>query len=206
MSAASPAADAPAPPIGKAQLAAELSWSRPKLDRRLESDGAFPVVSRGDQSGGWKFDLAQVQAHLGIGSPAKSKKKSAPAAAPVLDQAQLRDTVKPPTPVATPASPVGARRSAHHSGEATARQRKDAADAALRENKLRQENGELVDRSEMRQVLAGIFISLGSDLDGLPEQIAKVLDLPDSAPVIRDLIDKARTEMVARAAPLLADD
>jgi hypothetical protein len=98
------------------------------------------------------------------------------------------------------------RKSAHHQGEATARQRKDAADAALRENKLKVENGELVDRGEQRQKLAMVIASFGNDLDALPDAIAQLLSLPDEVPRIRDLIDKVRIQMVANASGLLSDD
>jgi hypothetical protein len=35
-----------------------------KLDRRLDEDADFPVVSRGTQAGGWQFDLEAVKAYL----------------------------------------------------------------------------------------------------------------------------------------------
>jgi hypothetical protein len=63
-----------------------------------------------------------------------------------------------------------ARKTAHHQGEATARQRKDAADAALRENKLKIENGELVEKSQLRQDLADLFASSAMTWTGCPRQ------------------------------------
>lgn len=50
--------------VGKKQLADELGWSRGRLDRRLEEDATFPILTRGDQAGGWSFDLAAVLKHL----------------------------------------------------------------------------------------------------------------------------------------------
>lgn len=184
--------------IGKQELAGALGWSRPKLDRELKRDANFPVESRGDQSGGWRFDLAKVRAHLG-GVPAPNSEKKPPA----IDKAQLRDAVKPPSSI--PPLPVPApRRSAHHAGEASARQRKDEADASLKENKLRIENGELVPRAELRQQLAHLMVGLGHGLDTLPEKIAKLCGLPDDAvPGIRAAIDEIRREMVTTAQPLL---
>jgi phage terminase Nu1 subunit (DNA packaging protein) len=194
---------AAAEPVGKAALASILGWSRPTLDRRLKSDAGFPVVSRGDQSGGWKFDLAAVKAHLGI-EPAKPAKKVSKAA-PAIDVAQLRDAVaQPPASVPSPAA-ASARRSAHHQGEATAKQRKDAADAALRENKLRVENAELIVAAEQRTLLAQLIASIGNDLDAIPDEAAKVLNCEDKAPVLRDLIDKVRIRMVQNAQPLLIE-
>jgi hypothetical protein len=191
--------------VDKTGLASALGWSRPRLDRRLKEDRAFPVLSSGDQAGGWRFDLEAVRRHLGVLDDAP---------APVVDPAQLRDAVKPP-PAPDPKAAVvqaepfprpPARRSAEHRGEASARQRKDEADAALKENKLRLENGELVVRAEMAQKLAEIFTALAHDLDALPEKIVKQCGLPeDAAPGLRDLIDLIRTEMVRRCEPLLAD-
>lgn len=200
---------AAAAPVGKAALANILGWTRPKLDRRLKTDAGFPVLKRGDQSGGWEFDPAAVKTHLGIGR--KAAKKPAPAPAAPVDQAQLRDQVATPPALAVPSAPVPKpRRSAHHEGEATARQRKDAADAALRENKLRIENAELVVAAEQRALLAQVIASIGNDLDAIPDEVAKILECEDKTPVIRELVDKIRIRMVQNAQPLLneppADD
>lgn len=220
--------------VGKKDLCAEMGWTRPWLDRRLKSDPHFPVHKIGDQSGGWEFDLADVRRHFsgrgGLGSnasaPAPSAAKSAPKG---IDLAQLRDAVKPatcrrPLQVAAEETAVqivealkGAipdarqkgdktpRRSAYHSGEASARQRKDEADAALKEDKLRESRGDLVQKSDLRSALATLMARLGHDLDALPEKIARALDLADDAvPGIRAMIDQVRTEMVKGAEPLLA--
>jgi phage terminase Nu1 subunit (DNA packaging protein) len=50
--------------LGKAELAQALGWSRPRLDRRLAADPYFPIVTQGDGTGGWEFDLEAVKAHL----------------------------------------------------------------------------------------------------------------------------------------------
>ena len=196
--------DGMAATIGKKELAAALNWSRPKLDRELLRNRNFPVVSRGDQSGGWQFDLEAVRAYLN-GAPAPApdtKKKAAAKTPPAIDKAQLRDAVAPPLPAPSP-SP---RRSAQHAGEASARQRKDEADAGLRELKLEVERGKYVLREEVRQVLISIFAGLGNDLDALPEEITKRCDLPESlAETIRALIDEARRTMAKRAESLLGD-
>lgn len=183
--------------VGKSGLAAAIGWTRPTLDRRLKSDPNFPVKKRGNQAGGWEFDPVAVRAYLG-GEPA----------APAIDQAQLRDAIKPPELPPPSVAPTvrQPRRSQHHQGEATARQRKDAADAALRENKLKVENGELVDRGQLRQDLSQVIASLGEDMDALPEEIAKAFNRPDDAPQIREVIDKVRTRMVARASKFLTDE
>jgi hypothetical protein len=210
--------------VGKKELCSHLGWGRPRLDRTLERDKFFPVVSRGDQSGGWKFRKAEVDAYL-TGDPSPKG----------IDLAQLRDAVKQPAPATAEtkkrpsgnrlppeaeatavtvvaalqgasAKPEGkARKSAYHSGEASARQRKDDADASLKEDKLRELRGELVSKAEIRQALSTVFARLGHDLDGLPEKIVKALDLrEDAAPGIRAMIDQVRTEMVRGAEALLA--
>jgi phage terminase Nu1 subunit (DNA packaging protein) len=65
--------EAVASTVGKAALAQILGWTRPKLDRRLQSDAAFPVVQQGNQAGGWAFNPDAVKSYLGIGpkKPAK---------------------------------------------------------------------------------------------------------------------------------------
>lgn len=195
--------EAVASTVGKAALAQILGWTRPKLDRRLQSDAAFPVVERGDQSGGWKFDPAKVKSHLGIG-PAKAPKRSKASPPPAVDQAQLRDAVALPAPSVAP-TVKQSRRSAHHEGEATARQRKDAADAAQKEDNLAKSRKELVVRGEQRQLLAMVFASMGNDLDAVPDEIAKLLNCPDQVPAIRDLIDKIRIRLVRNADPILSE-
>jgi hypothetical protein len=64
MSEAAVAADPGGDGIGKKQLCEELGWSRSRLDRRLNEDETFPVLSRGNQAGGWSFDLVTVKAYL----------------------------------------------------------------------------------------------------------------------------------------------
>lgn len=196
--------------VGKKELAAALAWGRMRLDRRLASDANFPVVSRGDQSGGWKFDLDDVLRHLGVDAAqqhadAPSENPSARPtakrpASPAIDRAQLAAVIAPPLPAAQP------RKSAHHAGEATARQRMDDARARKLEREEAVAAGELLVASEVRQRLATIMISLAHDLDGLPEQLIKDLELKDdAAPGIRARMDAIRTEMVKRAEPMLAE-
>jgi phage terminase Nu1 subunit (DNA packaging protein) len=190
--------------IGKKELCLALGWARTRLDRRLKTDPNFPVVSRGDQAGGWAFDLAEVLAYLdGKPPPEEAVEKS-----PAVDQAQLRDAVKSRLPKVERHTPKPRERaSADHKGEATAAQRKNDAQASLLEVKLAQQRAELVDRGELRQLLSDLFAQLGADLDALPETLARRFDLPDAAiPAIRKLIDDARADMVRRAAPLLAED
>jgi hypothetical protein len=202
--AAALASDGMAATIGKKELALALGWARTRLDRRLATDPKFPIVSRGDQSGGWQFDLLAVRQYLSSnGKPAAKSASKKGARLPAIDKAQLRNAVAPPAAKPMPGSP---RRSAHHEGEATARQRKDAADAALKENKLALETGELVVKSEVRQMLTELFAGLGQDLDAAPEEITKRCELPeDAAPGIRKVIDDIRTSMVKRFEPHLSD-
>lgn len=65
--------------IGKRELCKVLGWTRPRLDRRIEGDGNFPILKRGTQRGGWKFDIDAVFAYLG--SKEKSPKSGSSGAA-----------------------------------------------------------------------------------------------------------------------------
>jgi phage terminase Nu1 subunit (DNA packaging protein) len=185
--------------VGKKDLAKELGWSRMKLERRLRDDAKFPVEAIGDQTGGWKFDVAAVERYLSGKLPPQQ---------PAIDKAQLRDVVKPPQRSLPGHRGASARRSAHHEGEASARQRKDLADAQLKENKVRLENGELVETSEVRQTMNEIFAGIGNDLEALPEEVAKRLGLDDpdaAAATVQTLIDDMRTAMVRRLSVLLQE-
>lgn len=178
--------------IGKKELCEALGWSRPKLDRRLKSDGNFPVAGRGDQSGGWQFDLQRVRDYLGGVTRPKAKRQP---------KAVARAAAPEPEPLPIP-RPV--RRSADHAGEATAKQRKDEADAQLKEMKVAAAAGSLVPREEVEQVLQLICAGLGNDLDALPEEIVKACGLPTEAlEVIRKKIDAARENMVMRGGKLI---
>jgi hypothetical protein len=182
--------------VGKKALCDHLGWSRPTLDKRLKTDRNFPVVSRGDQSGGWSFDPVAVDAYLGV----KPCKRPVPA----VDKAQLRDIVAPPLPT-TPA-PKPTRRSAHHAGEATARQRKDDADAGIREVKLAQLRGELLDKAATRAMLLEISGAVAQFFEGLPEELIKASGgslTDDHAPLIRNLLDNERRELRRRLGPII---
>lgn len=189
--------------VGKKALAAHLGWARTTLDRRLKVDPNFPARSRGDQSGGWGFVIPEVDKYLGeqtiAAAPTPTKVSKA---APSIDKAQLRDAVAPALPKVEALAP--ARRSAHHRGEATARQRKDEADASLREDKLRQNRGELVDLSELRQVLFDVVSRLNQRLEALPDKMQEVTQAPDEAlPGFRAFADDLRRDLHKDLQPLL---
>ncbi len=198
--------------IGKKELAAALGWSRPKLDRRLLSDPNFPVLNRGDQSGGWKFDLAGVQTYLdGRGTPAQAVPAPSSAAS-AIDLAQLRDAVAPPTPqpaatvVASPGVATPPRKSAHHVGEASAKQRKDEAEAKLKELKLGELLGEYMLRVEAEQVAAEVFVAFAGELDAAPEDILKArgMDLSgEGVEKVRKVLDGIRFTLHQKLAPML---
>lgn len=186
--------------VGKKELAEALGWTRPKLDRRLESDAGFPVVTRGTKAGGWEFDLAAVQAYLDPEEapplpprPARSRpasRKSAPPP-PAFDP-DLEDDDEGDTP-----APSRRRAPAQHAGESTAKQRKDAAQAAMLEDKLRLSRGELVEAEEMRTVLATMLSHLAKGIDGIPVLMVKRLGLEENAlPVLREIVDDLRGQMV----------
>lgn len=142
--------------VGKKELAAAIGWSRPTLDRRLNADAGFPVLSRGGRGGGWEFDLNQVVAYL-RGEPADLVEQAEAATAPV----QLSVVRQ------------------QHQGEKTARQLRDQADADLKIDRLKRSRGELVEAAVMRQVLETVLVEMRSALLGMPDALGKEFDLSE---------------------------
>lgn len=179
--------------VGKKELCAALNWARTRLDRRLNSDSAFPVVTRGDRSGGWQFDLGAVLAYLDAPKPASRaaapRAVSASAAAP--NHVELPPQDLPP--------------SIEHRGEMTQRQRRDAAQAGMLEDKLRIARGELVRAEDMRMVLTTMLAKLGKGLDSLPDAIVSRLALPEEQAVpLQLMVDELRQTMVRDLRKLLS--
>lgn len=169
--------------VGKGELCALLGWSRPRLDRRLNTDRKFPVKKRGTAAGGWEFDAGKVMAYLGaqelpVAPTAPAPVSSAPDAPPLRNSTATAGGVQ-------------------HAGESTARQRRDEAQAAMLEDKLRRERGDLVERHELEMVLGTMVAHLGKGLDGLPDMIVKKLGLlEETSDSIRALTDDLRVKMV----------
>ncbi|SIT43681.1 conserved hypothetical protein [Paraburkholderia piptadeniae] len=189
--------------IGKVALCEAIGWTRPKLDRRLDSDVNFPIAQRGTRAGGWQFDLAAVRAYLEGGSVAQ------PAKADVrFDQRSDPKASGNPYPGAkySVVPPAGVE-PVVHTGEQTARQRRDAVQAEILEDKLRRDRGELVQAEVMRQVITKMLVHLGKGLDRLADQVVDKLGLPESnAEDIRDLTDDLRATMVDELNVLLGPD
>ncbi|QGZ56743.1 hypothetical protein [Paraburkholderia acidiphila] len=190
--------------IGKAALADALGWTRPKLDRRLDSDESFPIAKRGTRAGGWEFDLAAVKAYLagGAGAPRARAPAQAAAAPDANPYPGAKYTVLPPSAVPPPGvEPV------IHSGEQTARQRRDQVQAEILEDKLRRDRGELVQAEVMRQVITKMLVHLGKGMDRLADQVVEKLGLPEeNADAIRELTDDLRTTMVDELKVLMGPD
>lgn len=183
--------------VGKASLCEALGWARPRLDRRLDSDQLFPVAKRGTRAGGWEFDLAAVTAYLGG--------ETAPATVPAAAPSAPRPTA-PAAPAAvkyTYVPPAGVE-PVVHTGEQSARQRRDAVQAEILEDKLRRDRGELVQVEVMRQVLNTMLAHLGKGLDRLSDQIVEKLGLPEeSIADIRAVTDDLRRAMADELRVLL---
>lgn len=178
--------------LSKAELCKALGWSKPKLDRRLASDKNFPVRKRGNQSGGWEFDLPIVMRYLQISADAAPKPGRPPAK---VVQTDSRPAVQ------LPAAPAAVQ----HAGEATARQRREFAQARILEDKLARERGELMDTESVRSTISTMLGRFGKALDNLPDQIIKRLGLDDARlNDIRQVIDDMRQAMVADLKALLA--
>jgi hypothetical protein len=195
--------------IGKAALCEALGWSRPTLDRRLDRDASFPVAKRGTRAGGWEFDLASVRAYLNgepVPRPARAARtpspekgaapKGAPASGALPDEyAGAKFTAVPPAGM----EPV------LHSGEQTARQRRDMVQAEILEDKLRRDRGELVVAEQVRHTLTTMLAKLGQGMDRLPDQIVDRLGLDESSgDTIRALVDDLRRAMVDETRAVLS--
>jgi hypothetical protein len=190
--------------IGKAALCAALGWTRPRLDRRLDSDGSFPVAKRGTRAGGWEFDLTAVHAYLGA-EPAIEVPAQAPKS--ITSKSATRAPIDSRTPFAEPkftvVPPVGVE-PVVHTGEQTARQRRDAVQAEILEDKLRRDRGELVQVEVMRQVLNTMLVHLGKGLDRLSDQVVERCRLPEEyADQIRVVTDDLRRTMADELRVLL---
>lgn len=179
-------------PLDKAGLCLALGWSKPKLDRRLDGDANFPVRKRGTQAGGWEFDLSVVLAYLAA-EPQKPRRPGRPSGA------QQEAAEKTESPAARlPA--VG------HRGEETAKQRRDEAQAALLEDKLKKDRGALVEAEEVRITVGNMLAHLCKGLDSLPDIIVKRLRLSEEAGIqIGRIVDEVRLGMATDLEKLLAE-
>ena len=193
-------------PIGKAALCAALGWTRPRLDRRLDSDGNFPVAKRGTRAGGWEFDLAAVRAYL-AGEPQIEMPMTAPAAPKPKPNSEGRAPIDSRAPMAAPkftVVPPAGTEPVVHAGEQSARQRRDAVQAEILEDKLRRDRGELVQVEVMRQVLNTMLAHLGKGLDRLSDQVVERCGLPEEcADQIRVVTDDLRRTMADELRVLL---
>jgi phage terminase Nu1 subunit (DNA packaging protein) len=164
--------------VGKKALCEDvLRWSRMRLDRRLEADPEFPVVTRGTQAGGWAFDADAVLAYLG-----------ASVNEPEADDAE-------PAPVRV-----------QHQAEETARSRLNAAQAQLAEDKLRERRGELVEAAPLQMALADTVTRVATGLNALPDVLVRRLNLPATATeIIRQEVDGIRRSLVIGLREQLGD-
>lgn len=156
--------------VGKAELCEILAWSRPRLDRRLRDDPAFPVLRKGDRSGGWEFRPADVLAYLqGRTSTVRSS-------------------------------------SVEHNGEQSAKQRRDALQAAVLAEKLKASRADLVDVAKMRTVLTALLGQIGTSLNDLAAELVKRLELTgDQAVVVREMIADMHRDAADGLRPLLEE-
>lgn len=190
--------------VGKAGLCEALGWARPRLDRRLESDGTFPVAKRGTRAGGWQFDVEIVRAYLGgafqqptpaaATQPAQKVAKEKKAGGARIDAREHPDNPYPGAKYSV--VPPAGTEPVVHAGEQTARQRRDAVQAEILEDQLRRNRGELVQVEVMRQVLNTMLAHLGKGLDRLSDQVVERLNLPEeNSADIREITDELRRVM-----------
>lgn len=187
--------------IGKVELAELLGWTRPRLDKRLETDASFPVIRRRRGPGGYQFDPAAVAAYLGVTLP--TRETGTPSPSDVLSSIAMPSMAGEQFALRNSAELAGG---ARHQGEVTARQRRDQAQASMLEDKLRRQRGELVDRAEMEMIVSTMLAHLGKGLDGLPDMVVKRLGLPEErSDAIRALTDDLRVKMVNDLRSLFKD-
>ncbi|MBW9102940.1 hypothetical protein [Paraburkholderia phenoliruptrix] len=162
------------------------------------------MAKRGTRAGGWEFDLAAVRAYLG-GEP--SIEMPTPAAAAPKPSTEGRAPIDSRTPMAAPkftVVPPPGTEPVLHTGEQTARQRRDAVQAEILEDKLRRDRGELVQVEVMRQVLNTMLAHLGKGLDRLSDQVVERCGLPEEyADQIRVVTDDLRRTMADELRVLL---
>lgn len=157
--------------VGKAELALLLGWSRPKLDRRLEGDPNFPVLTRGTKAGGWEFDPVAVKQYVDGESPAPAA-EIAPAPKPRRGKsAAASDDTRPQSPLA----------------------RRTLAQAELAELQLALKRGDYVERDRVLTVMATAFTRLGKALEMLPGQLAREFNWPpEQVRLVRARLDEFR--------------
>lgn len=179
--------------VGKGELAAALGWTRPRLELRIDSDPNFPVAKRGRGNGRgatneWTFDVDTVLAYLGGGSAAPGMPPGDGSSS--FDGPAMRNSVDLAGGV-------------RHAGELSARQRREAAQAAMLEAKLRAQRKDLVERAEMDWVIARLVERLGEGLDDLPGMIVQRLGLAEEkSNSIWLIVDDLRGKMIADLRPL----
>jgi len=191
-----PAAATGSQHVGKSALCRLLGWSRPTLDLRLETDSRFPVLQRGVRGGGWRFDAAAVLAYLsgdreGVHGPAGAE--------------EIEQLADGPSPASKPPAMVV------HIGEQSARQRRDAVQAEILEDKLRRDRSDLVLTAEAVHVLEKLQDGINRSLDQLCERVCDQLvarpdisvDVAVTRDVVRGLVDELREVMTANLKPLV---
>ncbi|HHL4081276.1 hypothetical protein [Burkholderia sola] len=169
--------------VSKSALCRLLGWSRPKLDLRLETDPHFPVASRGVKGGGWRFDTADVVAYLG-------------GAVSRVGSTDLDATTRPTSRLPHAAN-------VEHRGEHSARQRRDAVQAEILEDKLRRDRGELVQTDEMRRVILSLQSGINKGLDRLVGPVTELVGAASAEAIVRELVDELRDMMAADLRQLL---
>ena len=136
------------------------------------------------KGGGWRFHTAAVVAYLGGGavSPAGST--------------QFDASTRPYGPQVRAAT-------VEHHGEHPARQRRDAVQAEILEDKLRRDRGELVQTEEMRRVIRCLQGGINNGLDRFVDQVTELLGTAGADAIVRELVDELRSMMAADLRPLL---
>lgn len=164
--------------VNKKELAKKLRVSLPTLDRLIDEYQDFPISAGGSTGRPYEFDLAAVDEFLG------SKRDAEEAA--IAERLSLFD---------------GLDLTSVQRGDAagmTPGQQLSAVRVQRELRKMRQEDGFLVDVSELRMALSGPISDLVSMLDGLPDRMGRRFNLPvDVTEAMRSEIDEERRKIHA---------
>ncbi|AWG32594.1 hypothetical protein B9Z07_28250 [Burkholderia cenocepacia] len=90
-----------------------------------------------------------------------------------------------------------------HRGEHSARQRRDAVQAEILEDKLRRDRSELVQTNEMQLVIQCLQDGINNGLDRLCQQIIELPGVTGADAIVRELVNELRGMMAADLRPLL---
>ena len=178
--------------VNLTELAMVTRVSSVTLRKLIDTHDDFPVLSRGDHGVAYEFDAREVKAWLAK----HAEEKDAATASRRADLAQIELELH------------GAPIDDDQVASLTLADREKLAAARYRENQLAEQEGRLVRADDVESVLDEVMIGLRTEMQALPNDIARRLDLDRSArgtmeSAVRQALDRAaaRLERLAPPAP-----